>query len=113
MLCFARGLGFPDNYFIKAHDITRPNAQTVLRLLHYFAVDPSVPVPEGYYRAGAHTDWDFITLLFQKGGQSGLEICPGREVVTGFRDGRHLDESRACAWRDNLQYWRLVDALVR
>jgi isopenicillin N synthase-like dioxygenase len=87
MLCFARGLGFPDNYFTEAHDITRPNAQTVLRLLHYFAVDPTTPVPGGYYRAGAHTDWDFITLLFQKGGQSGLEICPGREVVTGFGMG--------------------------
>jgi isopenicillin N synthase-like dioxygenase len=87
MLCFARGLGFPDNYFIKAHDITRPNAQTVLRLLHYFAVDPTVPVPDGYYRAGAHTDWDFITLLFQKGSQSGLEICPGREAITQFGMG--------------------------
>jgi isopenicillin N synthase-like dioxygenase len=87
MLCFARGLGFPDNYFIKAHDITRPNAQTVLRLLHYFAVDSTLPVPEGYYRTGAHTDWDFITLFVQKGGQPGLEICPGREVVTGFGMG--------------------------
>lgn len=87
MLCFARGLGFPDNYFIKAHDISRPNAQTVLRLLHYFAVDPSEPVPEGYYRAGAHTDWDFITLLFQASGQPGLEICPGRDAVTEFGMG--------------------------
>lgn len=87
MLCFARGLGFPDDYFITAHDVSRPNAQTVLRFLHYFEVDASAPVPEGYYRAGAHTDWDFITLLFQKGGQSGLEICPGREVVTGFGMG--------------------------
>lgn len=87
MLCFARGLGFPDDYFIKAHDVTRPNAQTVLRLLHYFALDKSAPVPEGYYRAGSHTDWDLITLLFQKSGQSGLEICPGREVVTSFGAG--------------------------
>ncbi|CAM6094722.1 unnamed protein product [Calypogeia fissa] len=31
--------------------------------------------------------WDFITLLFQKGGQSGPEICPGREVVTSFGAG--------------------------
>ncbi|KKY24983.1 putative leucoanthocyanidin dioxygenase [Phaeomoniella chlamydospora] len=87
MTCFARGLGFPDDYFIKAHDITKPNCQTVLRLLHYFAVDRSVPAPEGYYRAGAHADWDFLTLLFQKSGQSGLEICPGREVFTAFGAG--------------------------
>ncbi|KAH9904862.1 hypothetical protein F4778DRAFT_48700 [Xylariomycetidae sp. FL2044] len=84
MVCFARGLGFADDYFVKFHDITKPNIQTVLRALHYFAVDPSVPTPDGYYRAGAHADWDFLTLLFQRPGQSGLEICPGREVFTEF-----------------------------
>jgi isopenicillin N synthase-like dioxygenase len=74
MLCFARGLGFSDDYFIRAHDISRPESQTVLRLLHYFSVDSTLPIPEGYYRASEHVDWDFITLLFQRAGQSGLEI---------------------------------------
>jgi isopenicillin N synthase-like dioxygenase len=83
MICFARGLGFPDDYFIKTHDVSRPNSQTALTLLYYPEVDKSVPVPDNYYRAGIHTDWDFITLLFQRAGQSGLEICPGREAVTG------------------------------
>ncbi len=87
MLCFARGLGFNDDYFISAHDVSKPTSQTVCRLLHYFAVDPSVPVPPGYYRAGEHTDWDFLTLLFQRSGQSGLEICPGREAVTEYGIG--------------------------
>lgn len=87
MRCFARGLGFPDDFFIKAHDVSRPESQTVLRLLHYFEVDKSTPVPEGYYRAGAHADWDFVTLLFQAAGQSGLEICPGRETSTSFGIG--------------------------
>jgi isopenicillin N synthase-like dioxygenase len=87
MICFARGLGFEDDYFVKAHDVSRPESQTVLRLLHYFEVDKNLPVPEGYYRAGAHVDWDFVTLLFQRAGQSGLEICPGREVSTGFGIG--------------------------
>ncbi|KAI0834709.1 Clavaminate synthase-like protein [Hypoxylon sp. FL0890] len=87
MVCFARGLGFDDDYFVKAHDVSRPNAQTVLRLLHYFELDPKVPTPEGYYRAGPHADWDLVTLLFQRPGQSGLEICPGREVFTEFGAG--------------------------
>ncbi|KAK4991443.1 hypothetical protein LTR50_001835 [Elasticomyces elasticus] len=71
MLCFARGLGFPDDYFIRAHDVSRPVAQSVI----------TVPVQDGYYRAGAHADWDFLTLLFQ---------CParvGRKVVTSFGMG--------------------------
>jgi len=87
MLCFARGLGFADDYFVKAHDVSQPDSQTTLRLLHYFAVDKSVRVPEGYFRAGAHADWGFLTLLFQRPGQSGLEICPGREVVSDFGIG--------------------------
>ncbi|CAM6094153.1 unnamed protein product [Calypogeia fissa] len=41
MLCFARGLGLSDDYFITAHDVLRNNAQTVLRFLHYFEVDKS------------------------------------------------------------------------
>ncbi|KAK8101730.1 leucoanthocyanidin dioxygenase [Apiospora kogelbergensis] len=84
MVCFARGLGFPDRYFVEYHDVTKPNIQTVLRLLHYFALDPTQPAPADYYRAGAHADWDFLTLLFQRPGQSGLEICPGREAFTAF-----------------------------
>ncbi|KAF2805609.1 leucoanthocyanidin dioxygenase [Mytilinidion resinicola] len=86
MICFARGLGFPDDYFIKLHDVSRENVQSVLRLLHYFEL-PEVSDGKVYHRAGAHADWGFLTLLFQREGQSGLEICPGREVVTEFAQG--------------------------
>lgn len=86
MICFARGLGFPDSFFIDCHDVSKADSQTVARLLHYFATPESSngDIP---HRAGAHTDWDFLTLLFQKSGQSGLEICPGREVSTSFGYG--------------------------
>lgn len=88
MTCFARGLGFDDNYFIRAHDVSRPESQTVCRLLHYFEVpSDTARAGEVWHRAGAHTDWDLLTLLFQKAGQSGLEICPGREVSTSFGYG--------------------------
>ena len=88
MVCFARGLGFPDKFFIEAHDVTRPESQTVARLLHYFETPHTTnKTGEVFHRAGAHTDWDFLTLLFQKAGQSGLEICPGREVSTSFGYG--------------------------
>lgn len=93
MLCFARGLGLPDDYFIKYHDVTRANSQTTMRLLHYFAL-PKPNERDGdttvYHRADAHADGGFLTLLFQKDGESGPEICPGREVVTefGIRDKR-------------------------
>lgn len=88
MKCFARGLEFDDDYFIKAHDVSRQESQTVCRLLHYFET-PKVANSTGevFHRAGAHADWDFLTLLFQKAGQSGLEICPGREASTSFGYG--------------------------
>ncbi|KAK2614687.1 hypothetical protein N8I77_001492 [Diaporthe amygdali] len=86
MVCLARSLGFPDNYFLESHDPSDPTCQNVLRLLHYF------PTPESsdgqvWHRAGAHADWGLLTLLFQHEGQSGLEICPGREAVTKFALG--------------------------
>lgn len=88
MVCFARGLGFEDQYFIKAHDVSRPESQTVARLLHYFETPRTANATgEVFHRAGAHTDWSFLTLLFQKAGQSGLEICPGRDVSTSFGYG--------------------------
>ncbi len=36
------------------------------------------------WRAGAHTDFDCLTLLYQQDGGDGLEVCPGREAHTSF-----------------------------
>lgn len=99
MICLARGLGFPDDYFLRSHDPADPLCQNVLRLLHYFAAPEPTAGREGgggeeeeggptiYHRAGAHADWGLLTLLFQREGQGGLEICPGREAVTRFALG--------------------------
>jgi isopenicillin N synthase-like dioxygenase len=54
-----------------------------LRLLHYYET-PRTNDGIIRHRAGAHVDWGFLTLLFQRAGQFGLEICPGREAVTEF-----------------------------
>lgn len=76
--CFAEKLGFARDFFTRAHDPSRPTYQSTLRLLHYFPSDPSVP--SGLWRAGAHTDFDCLTLLFQRAGQGGLQLCPGKEM---------------------------------
>ncbi|KAJ4333862.1 hypothetical protein N0V95_009328 [Ascochyta clinopodiicola] len=83
MVCLARGLGFEENFFVKYHDTSRPDSQSTLRLLHYYET-PNTNDGIIRHRAGAHVDWGFLTLLFQRAGQSGLEICPGREAVTEF-----------------------------
>ncbi|WP_019932681.1 isopenicillin N synthase family oxygenase [Nocardia sp. BMG111209] len=78
--CFADRLGFPREHFTAAHDPGSDRYQCTLRLLHYFAVPPELYGAPDRWRAGAHTDFDCLTLLFQRDGQGGLQVCPGREM---------------------------------
>ncbi|MBS0520679.1 MAG: isopenicillin N synthase family oxygenase [Proteobacteria bacterium] len=77
--CFADRLGFADDFFTRAHDPAASTYQSTLRLLHYFAVDPARGGSADLWRAGAHTDFDCLTLLFQQPGQGGLQVCPGKD----------------------------------
>lgn len=83
MTCFARALDLPLDFFDKAHDITKDDCLTVLRCLHYHDITGQT-FPDNYWRAGAHTDFDVLTMLFQRPGEGGLEVCPGREANTSF-----------------------------
>ena len=74
--CFADRLGFDPDFFTRAHDPSSPAYQSTLRLLRYPAPHPD---DDGRWRAGAHTDFDCLTLLLQQEGQHGLEVCPGAE----------------------------------
>ncbi|MGA9277260.1 2-oxoglutarate and iron-dependent oxygenase domain-containing protein, partial [Ilumatobacter sp.] len=78
---FARKLGFPDAFFAERHDPTSPEYQSTLRVLHYLPMDASDLQP-GEWRAGAHTDFDCLTLLHQRVGQRGLQLCPGAEAAS-------------------------------
>ncbi|KGO48630.1 Oxoglutarate/iron-dependent dioxygenase [Penicillium expansum] len=81
--CFAIALGFGENYFRIANDPTQADCLTQLRLIHYPASENAV----GTWRAGSHTDIGCLTLLFQRDGEDGLEICPGRESHSSFASG--------------------------
>ncbi|KAF2432418.1 Clavaminate synthase-like protein [Tothia fuscella] len=63
------------DWFTAHHDRSRGSSGTVFRMLFY----PTLPKSDAYdqetdIRAGAHSDYGTITLLFQKPGQPGLEI---------------------------------------
>ncbi|KAJ6083668.1 hypothetical protein N7467_007803 [Penicillium canescens] len=81
--CFAIALGFEEDYFKIANDPSQPDCLTQLRLIHY----PASEDASGTWRAGSHTDIGCLTLLFQRDGEDGLEICPGRESHTSFAIG--------------------------
>ncbi|EWC46555.1 hypothetical protein DRE_04278 [Drechslerella stenobrocha 248] len=84
--CLAVGIGLKEDYFARIHDVNSDEAMTTLRLLHYHE-NETRSIPNGHIRAGAHTDYDVLTLLFQRTGEDGLEVCPGRECYTSFGTG--------------------------
>lgn len=75
----------PKNVSLTVHDdsLWATDSQCTLRMLHYTPMDAetatkmTTPDENGriFWRAGAHTDWDCVTLLFQRVGQAGLECC--------------------------------------
>ncbi|KAM0791879.1 hypothetical protein ACM66B_004134 [Microbotryomycetes sp. NB124-2] len=90
MELLAEGVGLPKNTFtdgsVCPEDSDREDSMSTLRLLHYTSCEDK-DFGENYYRAGAHADFDILTLLFQKEGQDGLEVCPGRSISTDFGYG--------------------------
>ncbi|KAG9240146.1 oxidoreductase-like protein [Calycina marina] len=66
-----------------------------LRLLHYPAIPPGSDFqPEVDIRAGAHSDYGSITLLFQRPGQPGLEIVPPSSHPEDRADGTVVAETQ-------------------
>ncbi|GAX81233.1 hypothetical protein CEUSTIGMA_g8665.t1 [Chlamydomonas eustigma] len=84
--CFALSLGFEEHFFEPHHDPAQLDNQQCLRCLYYHDCTGQ-KYPSNFWRAGAHTDFDTLTLLFQKEGEAGLEVCPGREASTDFAMG--------------------------
>ncbi|RVD80715.1 uncharacterized protein DFL_008609 [Arthrobotrys flagrans] len=110
---FAMGLKIDEeaggkDWFSSRHDRSGPSG-SILRLLHY----PIIPSDANYIpgkdiRAGAHSDYGSITLLFQRPGQEGLEILSkGWQPVPVHPES--VDESRPppilVNIGDLLSYW--------
>ncbi len=113
--CFADRLGMDRDAFTVAHDPSSPAYQSTLRLLRYPAPQPDAAA--GSWWAGAHTDFDCLTLLFQRDGQSGLQVCPGSERDSGVWTLVSPDPSLVtCNIGDMLMRWsddRLLSTLHR
>jgi len=79
-------------WFSSRHCSDKPGECT-LRLLHYPPLPPDSDYqPSVDVRAGAHSDYGSVTLLFQRPGQPGLEIIPP-STLNGERD-----YSSSAAW---------------
>ncbi|MFD1383172.1 isopenicillin N synthase family dioxygenase [Rhodanobacter aciditrophus] len=103
--CFADKLGFERDFFTKAHDPKQDDYQSTLRLLHYYPTE-GVTEQGDIWRAGAHTDFDCLTLLFQHEGHGGLQVCPGKEADTKrWTSIPPLPEVITCNIGDMLMRW--------
>ncbi|PSN65989.1 Clavaminate synthase-like protein [Corynespora cassiicola Philippines] len=65
-------LSLPPGYLPNRHDLTQAPSGTIMRLLYYPSTRASLNSES--IRAGAHSDYGSITLLFRLPGQPGLEI---------------------------------------
>lgn len=112
--CLADRLGFDRAFFAARHDPASPNYQSTLRMLHYFPVEEA---DRSLWRAGAHTDYDCLTLLHQVPGQHGLQVCPGAEADGFAWTSVHPDPGViTCNIGDMLMRWsddRLQSTLHR
>lgn len=88
----------------RAHTTWGPAGQCTLRMLHYPPVERPEAVPEGYWRAGPHTDWCCVTLLFQQVGEPGLECAPNPRAGGG--GGWLKVRARAASSGPTLKLWR-------
>ncbi|WP_372971713.1 isopenicillin N synthase family dioxygenase [Marinobacter sp.] len=119
--CFADRLGFERDFFTRAHDRAQPDYQSTLRLLHYLPLPEDHQPDESIWRAGAHTDFDCLTMVFQQEGQGGLQVSPGKDAE-GKGDNREWftvipkEDRITCNIGDMLMRWsddRLKSTLHR
>jgi isopenicillin N synthase-like dioxygenase len=104
--CFALKLGFEEDLFTRAHDPASPEYQSTLRLIHYLPMVNAKPEDFEGWRAGAHTDFDCLTLLHQKTGQGGLQVCPGHAAEEGaWTDVEPVTGVITCNIGDMLMRW--------
>ena len=104
--CFAERLGLDRDFFTRAHDPTADTYQSTLRLLHYYAFPDELIDSENSWRAGAHTDFDALTLLFQRSGQGGLQVLPGAEADgEAWTSVEPSDDAITCNIGDMLMRW--------
>jgi isopenicillin N synthase-like dioxygenase len=117
--CLATNLSFEPEMFLDGHDPLRPEYQSTFRLLHYLPLITATPKDLNEWRAGAYSDFDCLTLLHQRRGQSGLQVCPGQDPEGSdptWTDVPAEDHVITCNIEDMVMRWsddRLISNLHR
>ncbi|GAA5952856.1 hypothetical protein JCM3765_002987 [Sporobolomyces pararoseus] len=101
----AISLDLDPNFFTSQHHEGIDSA-SILRLLHYVSIPPGAQVDPN--RAGAHSDYGSLTLLFQRAaGGEGLQILPSAESLDGgeWQDVGVVENAMLVNIGDALELW--------
>ncbi|GAA5911896.1 hypothetical protein JCM5296_006638 [Sporobolomyces johnsonii] len=102
---FAFALDLEPTFFTSQHG-DGPDSTSILRFLHYPAIPASSNVEPN--RAGAHSDYGSLTLLFQrKDGGEGLQLLPSTEPIEGgqWRDTGVVENALLVNIGDAMELW--------
>lgn len=105
--CFAEKLSMGSEFFTQAHNRKMSDYQSTLRLIHYLPLPKGIVPEKGIWRAGAHTDFDCLTMVFQKEGEGGLQVCPGKDAQGHqvWTDVKPKQDLITCNIGDMLMRW--------
>jgi len=89
----------PPGTLAASNTLWSETGQCTLRLLHYppLADDTQQSLAAGiargeqHWRAGPHTDWCSLTLLFQRPGEAGLECAPNPQAASAGSSWLRVD----------------------
>ncbi|GAA6017238.1 hypothetical protein JCM11491_001864 [Sporobolomyces phaffii] len=101
----AISLDLEPTFFTSCHH-EGPDSASILRLLHYVTIPPGAQVDPN--RAGAHSDYGSLTLLFQRAaGGEGLQILPSGESLDGgaWQDVGVVENAMLVNIGDALELW--------
>ncbi|TGZ78524.1 Clavaminate synthase-like protein [Ascodesmis nigricans] len=102
---FSTALGLDPTYFHASHTPETGPSGSILRLLFYPAVPADFGSDPSDMRAGAHSDYGSLTLLFQRPGQPGLEILMPKSAGGGWRKVPVIENAVCVNIGDLLSYW--------
>ncbi|KAK9915336.1 hypothetical protein WJX75_007797 [Coccomyxa subellipsoidea] len=114
--CFEDALELPPGFFNEHLDLQAEDARTLFGWNFYPAPKPGSPQAR-QLRLLPHADTDVITLLFQRPGEPGLEILPGKDADAHAADdpsGKDTNRLNG-AWTGGLPRgdWTRMDPLPR
>lgn len=105
----ALGIGWPEEYFSEAFDITSEQNPSILAVNYYPPLTEEEVQNKQPPRLHGHADMDMLTILYQRPGDTGLEIAPGNDA----QNAEHLIADPGNIWNSmpDVHEWTPLDPI--